>query len=291
MTAMGQSEMKSLFEPRTIAIIGVSKNPDKVGHKILHNVIGSGYKGNVYPVNPKGGEILGLKVYPDLDSIDGPIDVAVISVPARFVLDTLKNCAKNYVKIATIISSGFSEVGNLDKERELAKFAAENNIRILGPNIFGHYTAAVSLNATFGPQEIPQGNVAIITQSGALGVAMIGKTSVQNIGLSTIVSVGNKSDIDEADLVEYLVKDDNTKIILMYIEGLQRGERLVHILKQTTRIKPVIVIKSGRSKRGAIAAASHTGSLAGADEIFDSIMRQCGVLRAESIQDALPATA
>jgi acetyltransferase len=287
MMSIGNSTIKFLFEPKSIAIIGVSANSGKVGHKILNNIIGSGYKGNIYPVNPKGGEILGMKVFPDLDTIVGSIDVAVIAVPARLVLEALKSCAKNSVKIASIISSGFSEVGNLDQERELAKYAAENNIRILGPNIFGHYSASVALNATFGPQDIPRGNVAIITQSGALGVAMIGKTAVQNIGLSTIVSVGNKSDIDEADLVEYLVKDDNTKIILMYIEGLRRGERLVRILKEATRIKPVIVIKSGRSKRGAIAAASHTGSLAGADEIFDSIMRQCGVLRAESIQDAL----
>ncbi|MFC1581396.1 acetate--CoA ligase family protein [Candidatus Neomarinimicrobiota bacterium] len=283
----GNSTIKYLFEPRSIAVIGVSENSVKVGHKILNNIIGSGYKGNIYPVNPKGGEILGIKVFPDLDSIEGHIDVAVIALPAKLVLETLKSCAKNSVKIASIISSGFAEVGNLDEERELAKYAANNNIRILGPNIFGHYSASVALNATFGPQDIPKGNVAIITQSGALGVAMIGKTAVQNIGLSTIVSVGNKSDIDEADLVEYLVKDKNTKIILMYIEGLQKGERLVRILKEATRIKPVIVIKSGRSKRGAIAAASHTGSLAGADEIFDSIMRQCGVLRAESIQDAL----
>ncbi len=157
----------------------------------------------------------------------------------------------------------------------------------MGPNIFGHYSAKVSLNATFGPTNIPKGNVAIITQSGALGVAMIGKAKVQNIGLSAIISVGNKSDIDEADLLEYLVEQKDTKAILMYIEGIQKGERLVHVLKKATKKKPIVVIKSGRSKRGAIAAASHTGSLAGADEIFDAIMKQCGVLRAESVQEAL----
>jgi acetyltransferase len=152
--------------------------------------------------------------------------------------------------------------------------------------MFGLYSAAASLNATFGPQHILKGNVAIITQSGALGGSMIGKTAVENIGLSTIVSVGNKADIDEADLLQYLIDSDTTKIILMYIEGVKEGEKLIHTLKKATRKKPVVVIKSGRSTRGAMAAASHTGSLAGADEIFDAIMRQCGVLRAETIEEA-----
>ena len=155
-----------------------------------------------------------------------------------------------------------------------------------GPNIFGIYSAAASLNATFGSSGIIPGRVAIITQSGALGVAMIGKTTVENIGLSAIVSVGNKTDVDEADLLEYLVTDEHTKIILMYIEGVRDGERLIRAVKMTTPKIPIVVIKSGRSQRGAIAAASHTGSLAGSDEIFDAIMRQCGVLRAESVEEA-----
>jgi acetyltransferase len=281
------STMKCLFKPRSIAIIGVSSTSTKIGYKLLNNILTSGYQGNIYPVNPKGGTILGRKVMKDLDEVPEPVDVAVIAVPARKVMKTLENCARNRVKIVSIISSGFSEIGNLEEERSITNFAREAGIRILGPNIFGHYTAEASLNATFGPSKIQEGNVAIITQSGALGVAMIGKTSVQNIGLSAIVSVGNKADIDESDLLEYLIDNDRTKIVLMYIEGIQRGERLVQVLRYATTVKPVVVIKSGRSKRGAIAAASHTGSLAGADEIFDSIMRQCGVFRAENIQDAL----
>lgn len=279
--------IKYLFKPRSIAVIGASKNPKKIGYKLLNNILGSGYQGNTYPVNPKGGKILGRKVIKSLDGIPEPIDVAVIAVPAAKVMVALENCAKNKVKIVSIISSGFSEIGNLEAERAITRYAKESGIRILGPNIFGHYTAEASLNATFGPSLIQEGNVAIITQSGALGVAMIGKTSVQNIGLSAIVSVGNKADIDESDLLEYLIDSDRTKIILIYVEGIQQGERLVQILKHATMIKPIVMIKSGRSKRGAIAAASHTGSLAGADEVFDSIMRQCGVFRAESVQDAL----
>ncbi len=281
------NSMKKLFEPKSIAIIGASTNPKKVGYKILNNIVSVGFAGKIYPINPNADEILGQKVCSSLENIKDEIDMASIVLPAKLVFEALKACAKKNIKVVTIISSGFSEVGNLEEERRIHSFAVENGIRMLGPNIFGHYSAKVSLNATFGPTNIPKGNVAIITQSGALGVAMIGKTAVQNIGLSSIISVGNKSDIDEADLVEYLVEQDDTKSILMYIEGIQKGERLVNVLKEATKKKPIVVIKSGRSKRGAIAAASHTGSLAGADEIFDAIMRQCGVLRAENIQQAL----
>lgn len=281
------SIMKKLFEPKSIAIIGASTNPKKIGHKILSNISAIGFKGKVYPINPKADKILNYKAYASLDDIPGSIDMASIVLPASIVFEALKACAKKNIEIVTIISSGFSEVGNLEEERKLTRFAAKHGIHILGPNVFGHYSAKSSLNATFGPTHIPKGNVAIITQSGALGVAMIGKAKIQNIGLSAIISVGNKSDVDEADLVEYLVEQEDTKAILMYIEGIQKGERLVHVLKAATKKKPIVVIKSGRSKRGAIAAASHTGSLAGADEIFDAIMKQCGVLRAESVQEAL----
>lgn len=281
------SIMKKLFEPQSIAVIGASTNPKKVGHKIVSNIAKVGFKGKVYPINPKADKILNYKAYASLDDVPDNVDMASIVLPAKIVLEALKACAKKNIKMVTIISSGFSEVGNLKEERKLTNFAAKHGIRILGPNVFGHYSAKSSLNATFGPTNIPKGNVAIITQSGALGVAMIGKAKIQNIGLSAIISVGNKSDIDEADLVEYLVEQEDTKAILMYIEGIQKGERLVQVLKEATKKKPIVVIKSGRSKRGAIAAASHTGSLAGADEIFDAIMKQCGVLRAESVQEAL----
>ncbi|MBU0529118.1 CoA-binding protein, partial [bacterium] len=223
------SAMKKLFEPKSIAIIGASTNSSKVGYKILNNIISAGYSGKIYPINPNADYILSQKVFASLENIPGEVDMASIVLPAKIVFEALKVCAKKNIQVVTIISSGFSEVGNLEEERKIHSFASEHGMRILGPNIFGHYSAKVSLNATFGPTNIPKGNVAIITQSGALGVAMIGKTAVQNIGLSSIISVGNKSDIDEADLVEYLVKQDDTKSILMYIEGIQKGERLVNV--------------------------------------------------------------
>ncbi len=280
-------DIKYLFEPRAIAVIGASGKVGKIGHRIMHNIIEGGYQGQVIPVNPKGGEIMGCSVVKNVADVKTEIDVAVIVIPAPFVFDAVRSCAEAKVKFLSIITSGFSEVGNLDEERQIQKFARKHGMRILGPNIFGHFSAKVSLNATFGPTEIPKGHVSIITQSGALGIAMIGKTGVQNIGLSSIISVGNKSDLDEADLLEYLIDQQETQAILMYIEGIQNGARFVQALKKATLVKPVVVIKSGRSKKGAIAAASHTGSLAGADDVFDAIMHQCGVLRSESIQEAL----
>lgn len=278
--------IKDLFEPKSIAIVGVSNKKSKIGYKILYNVISGGYEGNIYPVNPKGGFILKKKVFKSIKDVPEKVDLATIVVSAKYVFPVVKECVDHGVKNVSIITSGFSEIGNVTLENEIADYAQKRGIRILGPNIFGIYSAQSSLNATFGPDCILPGKVAIITQSGALGLSMIGKTSVENIGLSAIVSVGNKSDIDEADLLEYLVKHDKTKIILMYIEGVCDGETLIRSLKKATKIKPVVVIKSGSSKRGAIAAASHTGSLAGSDKIFQEIMEQCGVLRAESIKDA-----
>jgi len=279
--------IKYLFEPRSVAIIGASSNPNKIGHQVLDNILYSGYQGKIYPVNPRGGEILGHQVYQKIEDIKSEVDLAVICIPAKYVFEAVKSCAKKYVKFLSIITSGFSEIGNLEEEQKIVDFARDQGMRVQGPNIFGIYSAKSPINATFGTKDIKAGNVAIVTQSGALGVALIGKTKTEGIGLSTIVSVGNKSDIDEADLIEYLVTDDLTKVIVLYIEGIKQGEKLVQVVRKVTRQKPIIVIKSGRSKRGAMAAASHTGSLAGSDTVFTDIMVQIGALRALSVQEAL----
>ncbi|MFH0875654.1 MAG: acetate--CoA ligase family protein [archaeon] len=279
-------DIKDLFEPKSIAIVGASGNPDKIGYKILENVVVSGFNGKIFPVNPKGGDILGLKTYVTIEEINEEIDIACIVIPSQLVYDSVLSCAKKKVKFLVIITSGFSEVGNHELEAKIVAVAKENNMRILGPNIFGIYSSRGHINATFGQKDILPGSVAIITQSGALGIAMMGKTKTANMGLSAMVSIGNKSDIDETDLLEYLMHCEDTKVIMMYIEGIKRGNRLAGILKQVTRKKPVIVIKAGKSKRGALAAASHTGSLAGADEVFSDIMRQCGAIRAESVEEA-----
>ncbi len=281
-----KEDIRYLFEPSSIAVIGASHDRGKIGFNLIRNILSGGYRGRIYPVNPQGGAIQGLPVYRNIGEIEAEIDVACISIPSPKVLDAVKQCSRKGVKYAVIITSGFSEVGNTEEEKAIVAYARGHGVGVLGPNIFGLYSADASLNCTFGPEYISPGSVGIITQSGAIGLAMIGKTAAENIGLSAMVSVGNKSDIDEADLLEYLVPQERTKIILMYIEGVKDGEKLAKQLKKATAVKPVIVIKSGRSERGAIAAASHTGSLAGSDDVFDQVMRQCGVLRAEGIKEA-----
>jgi acetyltransferase len=281
-----ENSIKYLFEPRSVAIIGASGTKGKIGHTICYNLLTGGYKGKIFPINLKGGKILDLKVYKDILDVPDSVDLVTLTVPAKYVLPAVKSCAKKGVKHIQVITSGFSEIGNTAEENKIVAIAREHGMRILGPNIFGIYSAAASMNATFSASTVNAGQVAILTQSGALGIAMIGKTAVDNIGLSAIVSTGNKCDIDETDLIEYLVPQEQTKVILMYIEGVKNGVRLIETLKWATAQKPIVVIKSGRSKRGAMAAASHTGSLAGSDEIFDSIMRQCGVIRAETIEEA-----
>jgi len=280
-------DIKYLFAPRSVVVVGASSRVGKLGHTVVSNLVSSGYRGKIYPVNPSGGEILGISVYQNISSIPGEIDLAVIIIPAGAVFDAVKGCADKGARFTAIISSGFSEIGNAEEEIKIINYARQHNMRVLGPNIIGIYSSAACMNATFGPSGIPAGNVAIVTQSGALGVAMIGKTKVENIGLSAIVSLGNKVDVDEVDILNYLAADVNTKVVMMYIEGVTHGESFVEALKKTTKVKPVVVVKSGRSKRGAMAAASHTGSLAGEDKVFDDIARQCGVIRAEGLQEAL----
>ncbi len=281
-----RSDMSLLFEPKSVAIIGASSKPGKIGYSVVRNIKQGGFRGKIYPVNPQGGEILGTRVYPNIKDIDDSIDVATITVPAKLAFNAVKECADKGVRHIQIITSGFSEIGEVELERKIVEYARSKGSRILGPNIFGVFSASSSYNSTFSASSIMKGHVAILTQSGALGIAMIGRTAIENIGLSTIISTGNKADIDEADCLEYIVNQEQTKVILMYIEGIKEGERFIDAVRAATRMKPVVVIKTGRSKRGAQAAASHTGSLAGADEITDAILKQCGILRAENLQEA-----
>ncbi|MCH8907355.1 MAG: CoA-binding protein, partial [Candidatus Heimdallarchaeota archaeon] len=199
--------IRHLFEPQTVAIVGASSNEAKIGYQVLDNIVKSGYKGKIFPVNPRGGTILGQRVYKTIEDIDSDIDIATICIPAKYVYEAIKLLPAKKCKFLSIITSGFSEVGNIDEELELVEYASDHGMRILGPNIFGIYSANASINATFGPAVKP-GALAVVTQSGALGIAMLGKAESEGIGLSAIVSVGNKSDLDEADLLEYLRDDD-----------------------------------------------------------------------------------
>lgn len=278
--------MNSLFEPHSIAVIGASKNPGKIGYKIVENIVKGGYKGKVYPVNPKGGTLLDLPIHADLKDINDEVDVAIITIPADSVYEAVCACAEKKVKYCIIISSGFAEVGNREEEEKIVAVARKHGMRILGPNVFGIYVSKSQLNATFGPQNIHPGTIAIVTQSGALGIAMIGKSASDNIGISSVISVGNKADIDEAWILDYLKDDETTRVILMYVEGFKNGEKFIESLKRVSPKKHIVTIKAGKSKRGAIAAASHTGSLAGSDNVFEGIATQLGILRAENIREA-----
>lgn len=284
--ARKKPDIRLLFEPKTVAVIGASAQPGKIGYSICRNIKEGGYQGKLYPVNPKGGTIFGEKVFTSVADIPGEIDVASVTVPANLAFEAVKACADKGVKHIQVITSGFAEIGEADLENEMVQYAIDRGCRVLGPNIFGLFSASARFNSTFSAGTIPSGAVGILTQSGALGIAMIGKCALENIGLSAIVSMGNKADIDEADCLEYLIQQDLTKAILLYIEGIKGGDRFLQTLRAATKVKPVVVLKSGRSKRGAMAAASHTGSLAGTDEICDAILRQCGALRAETLQDA-----
>jgi len=279
--------LKELFSPESVAIIGASRHPGKIGYTILRNIIEYGYKGKIYPINPKADEILGLKAYPSVLNVPDKIDMAIVAVPVKIVPKVAEDCGKKGVKVLVVITSGFGEVGNTEAEQKLVKIAREYGMRILGPNIFGLAYTPARLNATFGPKDIREGNIAFITQSGALGIALMGWTVMEEIGLSALISIGNMIDIDVTEVSRYLADDPHTRVITIYLEGLKpnTGKKFMEIMKEVTKKKPVIIIKAGRSRRGAAAAASHTGSLAGMDHIYSAAFKQTGVLRAKTVEE------
>ncbi|OGX53321.1 MAG: acetyl CoA synthetase, partial [Omnitrophica WOR_2 bacterium RIFOXYA12_FULL_38_10] len=280
--AVYSKNLEGFFNTKSVAVIGASANPSKIGYQILNNVIAGGFEGAIYPINPKDDEILGKKSYKSVSDVPGDIDLAVITIPAPFVVATMEECAKKKVKNVAIITSGFAEVGNHADEEKIKKIADENKMAFIGPNILGFLYTPLKLNASFGPQDILSGKIAFVSQSGALAIALMGWTVMESIGLGSLVSLGNKADVDEKDLIEHFNNDDNIDVVLIYMEGLKDGRKFLN----TEIKKPVIVLKVGRSQRGAKAAASHTGSLAGADGIFDAAFKQMGALRASSFTDA-----
>ena len=279
--------LRVLLEPKSIAVIGASRTPGKIGNVILRNIIGYGFQGKIYPVNPHATEILGLKTYPSVLDIPDEVDVAVVAVPALEVPRAIEECGKKGVKVAVVITSGFSEVGNVELENTIIKLAEKYKVRILGPNIFGYAYTPRNINATFGPLEIEKGNIALITQSGALGIALMGWTIMNEIGLSGLFSIGNMVDIVAVELSELLADDPNTRVITIYLEGIKlgRGRHFIEVMSKVTLKKPVIIVKAGRTSRGSKAVASHTGSLAGSDTMYEVAFKQSGVIRAYTIEE------
>jgi acetyltransferase len=278
--------LETLFNPSSIAIIGASAREGSIGFNLVQNLRLSGYGGNVWPVNPKYGEVLGLRCFPRLEDLPGAAELTVVAVPAEAVNDVVERCCKAGARMFIIISSGFDEVGRHDLTHGLNDILRRHGARALGPNVFGVFSAGSDMNATFGPPQVRKGNVGLISQSGALGVALMGKSVSDNIGLSAVVSLGNEADITESEALEYLGEDEATRVIFMYMEGCREGRRFMDVASRVARKKPIVMIKSGSSSRGALAAASHTGSLAGSDRVFGAAMRQVGIIRARTLAEA-----
>ncbi len=284
---MAPEPLHKFFNPSSVAVIGASRDAAKVGHSILGNLKRNGYAGKLYPVNPNAKRILGLKAYPDILSIREAVDLAVIAVPARFVLDSVRECARKGVMAAIVITAGFKETGDEGHilERQVLETAAAGGVRILGPNCLGLINTANGLNASFAPLMPRKGSIAFFSQSGALCTAILDWSLVRGVGFSKFVSLGNKSDISELDMLEYLADDHETRVILGYIEGITNGREFMEKAAEAVQKKPLIVMKGGGTAAGARAASSHTGSLAGSERAFDAAFRQTGVLRAHTIED------
>lgn len=279
--------LEMFFAPRSIAVVGAGREPGKLGHDVLKNLLQYGYKGQVYPINPKADEILGLKCYPTVLDVPDPIDLAVVVVPARFVPEVIQQCGEKGVRGAVIISAGFKEAGleGVKLEREVVTIAKQYNLRIVGPNCLGIIDTVQPMDVSFAVGIPPRGDIAFMSQSGALCTAILDWALANNIGFSYFVSLGNKSDVDEVDLMEAWDSNPNAKVMIAYVEGLRDGRRFMEVARRVTRRTPVIAVKSGNTEAGSRAVSSHTGSLAGSNRAYDAAFRQTGVLRAGSIQE------
>lgn len=279
--------MDRMMNPRAVAVIGASSEAGKIGNSVMQNLINGGFAGEIHPINPKADEILGRKAYPSIKDVPGEVDVAVFAIPAKFVATALDECGAKGVPVAVLIPSGFAETGNVAGQREVVEVARRRGIRLLGPNIYGYYYTPSNLCATFCTPYDVRGGVALTSQSGGIGMAILGFSRTTKMGVSAIVGLGNKSDVDEDDLLTFFEEDPNTQCVAMHLEDLKDGRAFVSAAQRITKKKPVVVLKAGRTAMGARAASSHTGALAGDDKVYDDILRQAGVVRAPGLHEML----
>ncbi len=283
--------MRSLLNPGSIAVIGASRQPGSIGHALLSNVIRCGFKGAVYPVNPKAVEIEGLKSYPNMSSIEKPVDLALISVPAPFVEQAMHDCALAGVRGVVVISSGFGEVSaeGREAEKRLRDLARSSGMRMVGANCMGllNTDPAISLNATFVPAWPPAGNIGMLSQSGALGYVILNHIQSLNIGLSSFVSVGNKADVSGNDLLAYWAEDPATEVLVFYLESFGNPRKFARLAPEVARQKPIVAVKAGRSAAGSRAASSHSAALASLDIAVDALFEQAGVIRTDTLEELL----
>src|SRR3954452_22251575 len=279
--------MNRIMQPKAVAVIGASAEDGKIGNSVMKNLINGGYKGEIYPIHPKAAEILGYKAYKSVKDVPGVIDTAVFAIPAKFVAGALIECGEKKIPGAVLIPSGFAEAGAPELQAEIVEIGLKYNVRLMGPNIYGFYYTPANLCATFCTAYDVKGSAALSSQSGGIGMAIIGFSRSAKMGVSAIVGLGNKSDIDEDDLLTFFEQDPNTTIIAQHCEDLKDGRAFAEVAKRVSKKKPVIVLKAGRTEMGAAAAASHTGAVAGTDKIYDDILRQSGVIRANSLRQML----
>jgi len=285
---MDQTALRALLRPKTIAVIGASATPGKIGFTVMDNLIKSGYEGTIYPINTSATEILGLKAYPSVLNVEGPIDAAVITVPAKFVPGVTEECGKKGIKGLIIIASGFSEVGNRELEDQVVAIARQYGVRILGPNIVGTMSNSDKLNASFAPFLPLPGKSALISQSGALLIALDAASFTRRVGFDKMFSIGNMSDVNFADIINVLDDDPNTTCVSLYIEGFKDGREFMEASRKSS--KPIVALKAGVSAHGAAAAASHTGSLAGAAKVYGAAFQQSGVIQASDLNNLFDRT-
>jgi len=280
------ANLELFFKPKTVSVVGTSRNKQKIGHLILKNLIES-YQGEIYPVNPQASKILGLKCYPSIQSVPKEIDLAVFAVPAEITINIFKELPSKKIKFAIIISSGFSETNHQGEQREaiLRKIASAKKIRILGPNCLGLVSPASSLNASFAQMPSKKGNVAFIAQSGALGVVALDKVKAQSFGISHFISLGNRADLDENDFCQYLSQDSQTKVVGLYLESFAQGKRFLKIGQKLEKKKPLVILKPGRHLKAKRAIASHTGSLAGSNVVSSAAIEEMGAIQAKTWEE------
>ena len=282
-------DLDKFFNPKTIAIVGVSKDSKKVGHVIFRNFLDSGYKGRILIVNPNEEEILGKKCYPSVSSIKEKIDLAVIALPALITIKVVEECGKAGIKNLILVAAGFEEVGNVKLKNDLLNLLKKYNIKAIGPNCLGIHDTHTKVDTIFNPtsrmKRPEQGDIGLISQSGAVGIALLDRGTDENYKFSKFISYGNAISIDEADFLEYLGNDPKTKVICMYIEGVKDGKKFLRIAKNAASKKPVIVVKGGSTEEGSKATLSHTGSLAGSDVVYKGAFKQAGIIQADSLEE------
>jgi acetyltransferase len=279
--------LDGFFKPNAVAVIGASREEGKVGFSIVDNLVKASFPGPIYPVNPKASEIRGLQCFPDLNAVPGGVELAVLVIPPKACIPTLEACAAKGIQYAIIISAGFKEVGGegAEIEKALRKRVRELGIRVVGPNCLGVIDTKSRLNATFAAGMPPVGEIAFFSQSGALCTAILDWAIGNNVGFSKFISLGNKVDTSEVDFIQALAADPETRVIIGYIEGVENGQRFMQAARAASKVKPLVIVKSGGTAAGARAASSHTGTLAGSEKAFSAAFRQSGIIRAESIEE------